>query len=370
MFESNRELLGLCYDTLKEIRDGFYIVSNQGLYGVIDAGNKVIIKIKNEDIIQIGETLYIEENKRRGYKPYSTIDFKAKSKEEKFFTMKRFSDNAYMVSNYELFYRETFGILNNQEELVLPMIYTSIWISSKNSMYDYIKARTIIGETADMPADKLSFIIMNREYTKADCLAAIETELEGTQIVATEYKSKYTYGDMGLTFKYQLRYNGKLIGKKFDGIQTRSALKSYGIMQTYLNSKTGLIYNNGEELVPAEFEDVQYIGNGITVVKGSKGYGTFVNGKEVISRGFLEGTYIMRSIPITMGIKGDKQYFIGNNGYIYERIEEAFPIYKSKIDANVNMMCLYGTWVFINNYLERITSLDNKFKDITQWEKI
>lgn len=370
MFESNRDILGLCYDSIEEIRDGFYIVKDDKGYKIIDAGNNKILGPYINKIIHIGNKVFI--NKDGMYQPYDIFNFNQEVGQY-YSTIEPFAENAYVVSTD---YMGLKGIINANAQLVLPVAYKNIWISRQDSTHDFIKARLSYKDFEYANAADISYIIMDKNYTNPDCYFALETDIEGTQIVVSSLKkTHYKYGGVSLDVKYKLRYNGKIVGDELSSIMVRDSLKSFGLVQTYQFSKnkttTGLSKVTGEIIVPFDkYLDVQYIGNGITIVKGENGYGTYSDGKEIVEVGKMPNTFILGNIPITATIIDDKQYYVGNDGNIYDKLEMAFPIYKSKIDNNVNLICLYGNWIYVTNNLSRIINIDSKLKDNSLWVKI
>lgn len=373
MFESNRELLSLCYDSVVEIRDGYYIVGLDGKYGVADAGNKIAIKIENHNIEIIDELLFVEKRQGCGVYAYSANSFEP-SNTKPFNSLKRFTEDAWIVSNDE----SNLGILNSKGQLMLPEIYSHIWKCGSNSQYDFLKLRLSAVKLfrcgrQNPTNDKMSYIRVNKSYTEFDGYFAIETDNEQVQIVATSIENNNKYN---IDCKYRLRLDGSLVGPEFDSMLMRNGLKQLGLIQTYndinrVETYTGIMKFNGEELVPCDrYNDVQYIGNGIAIVSKEKKHGTFVKGSEVVPVGTLDRISILNTIPLSVGFIKEKLYYIGNDGNIYEKIEEAFPIYKSKLDNNINLLCMYGTWIYVTNELKMIRSVPLDIQDKHQWIKL
>ena len=83
----------------------------------------------------------------------------------------------------------------------------------------------------------------------------------------------------------------------------------------------------------------------------------------------IDSVSILKGTPVTVCTIGDNKYYIGNDGNIYSKINDAFPIYKCNIDNNINLMNLYGNWILVDNSLNIIEG-DGRVNINSGWTKI
>lgn len=387
IYDSKRDLLGLLYDSIDEICDGLYIVTINGETGIVDANNTVKIPFGTNEIFKTATTVLICENDEDYFwTEYSVKDFKKTGNSyltvyeiPQYGSNKR--DRAYVVEDK---YGKR-GLINKYGDLVLPTIYDSIYRARSSSNKEYVKARVFPREpikfatkqfTGEKATDE-SYIIFDANYTNPDCLFAEESGIDGIHIVATSLlKDKEHFGFYNRKcFKYKIRVNGKIVGKEYDDIMTRLPLHSHKLFETYTykDNKTymGLIDADGRELVESDkYTKVDYIGNGLSIVKNDNGYGTVLNNEVITPVGITDNIYMLASIPIMSFTKDNIQYYVGNNGVCYSSILDAFPIYKSKFDNNINLINLYGVWIYVDNKLNRLFNIPKEFKDKMAWIKM
>lgn len=376
MYESNMQLLGMCYDSIEEIRDGYYVAALNGKKQIIDAGNNVIVdNIKGKVVCGIGNKLYIEQD-------YAYYEYDARTFERirlsEYEGFERISPYAWRVKSNRRAYN-AYGLINSEGIEVLPCIYKYIYIYSSRSTHDYLKVmlhryfEDSIYENHHIDKDEVSYLIVDKQYRKTDCLMAIETGIPCLQLVITDVK----ISDCRWQSKQAIRYNGKIVGNEYDGIMVRKGLDRLGLLQTYKKvdgkNTTGYVRFDGTEVVPiGKYKLISYIGNGITIVENDDGFGTYINNQEVVKAGTLSNYYITNNIPVAMGIVNEHHKFIGNDGRLHDKISDAFPIYQSKINQSIYLICLYGTWLYVDSNLNRIDDsiLTKDIKTKEQWIKV
>ncbi len=375
MFENNRDILRLCYDSLIEIRDGLYCVSLNGIQKIINENNKVLLdNIKGHVIAGFKNHFYIDNPDNVRSNIYN-IDTAVKVSESDFYNFRQIADDAWIVSNYM---HGGIGLINSDEKLLLPCEYRYIKLNKATSTKNYLYVRPISEDFLDQQEKlgyKYSYIIADKHYEDIDCHAAIESGIDGTEICI------HNLGDLH-NRRYQLRTNGKLVGKEYDGIIPRMSLGSHRLLQTHTKTTrfafqytTGLVFNDGIELVPSKYDYVEYIGNGLALIKDKDGYGTYSSNHEVIETGIIKDYEIATNIPIVMCSiteNGYKDLMIGNDGKLYKSVEMAFPTYRSKINQSIYLLCIYGIWVYTDINLKPINNklISKELKDRTQWIKL
>lgn len=365
MFEGNREILRLCYDSVEEIRDGYYIVSLNNEFGVVDAGNNIKIPLEFKNGVIAGNTFYLRSKETLDYEQYSSETLEATGKH--LYKIEKFDDNAWKIKSDMDGIR--WGLMNSSGKHILPCIYSSIYIYRKSGNRVYLNVTLGEDSYRFLPKDEKealqkekSFIITDNTYEKVDCYYAEETGIPDVQKVAVSCK-KYAY--YNYKFKYSIRVRGKVISSSFDDILVRTALKQYGLIETY--SKTGDITTKGyidtdgnEVIKSTSYSDVGYVGNKIFWVKNCNGYGTYSNGQEVIKAGTLDNIGILRSIPIMYTVKDGVTLYIGNDGHAYSNIAQAFPIYKYRQEQGINRVHMYGHRVYVDNNFNRLYKIGNE----------
>ena len=373
MYENNRELLGLCYDSVTEIRDGFYLVVLDGKFGVVDAGNHTWIDLEYIDGVVTRNKLYLKEAYDLDYIAFDIKTFKKTG--DKLYSIQKFDDGAWLISDARMQY----GLMNSDGENVLPCMYCNIYIAYRTSSHVYLNVKThdmkyYYEEPGDMdPKDKKAYVIVDKNYQKADCLFAEETGVPNIQKVAVGHRRLADW--FGNRLKYSLRIHGKVLNCMFDDILVREALKVHNLFETYTlvgnHFTKGYIDVNGNEIVPTlRYTNAEYIGNRVFWVKTSDGYGTYKDGQEVIPVGTIDNINILRKIPITYTIKDGLAIYIGNDGHGYSNIAQAFPIYKHTKFPNINKMNLYGNIVYIDNEFNRLMRIDTGVINSNDWVQI
>lgn len=380
MYEDKKYLLGLCYDDIEEVCDGIYYVKDRKNHKIIDYNNNILRdNIKGKVITGINNRVYIENN-IGSFHEYEAQTLQLVHK-DKFCDMNRLSENAWRVS-----YNSTggHGVLNKENNLVIPCAYSSIYVYSRTSSCEYLKVKplsylsSIICEDY-RKASGAAIIRVDNNYRECDCYYAYPTEIPDVEIAVSSLNMNYGKEEC----KYKIRAYGKVVGKEYDSIVTNLSLDKLGMLRTYSKRNdakktytTGLININGDEIVPSDrYTRVTYIGNGISVVGTTEnGYGTYVAGKEVVKSGMIKAWIILGEIPIANAILNncDEKLYIGNDGHLYSRIEKAFPLYKSKVDESIYLICLYGTWLYMNDKFRRIdpNKLEGGIKSKDKWIKL
>lgn len=404
MFENDLAILSLCYDDVQVVTSGIYIVKEEGKYGVIDNKNNTLLDKKYYDIVHIGNILYCKDSASINYVLISLDNFSLLPQKNSIQSIKRISEHGYVLD-------VDYGrkcLVNSRGEEVLPPIYDSIWVNGRQSNKEFIKAIPMYDlRMQGKTKSEIACVVVDKLYTKADCLVAYETEKPDLQVVVTHYNT-FNNGRIlpnGVKAKYRLRVNGVIVGKEYDSIMVRHSLLSSNLVEVYTGKmgkmRVGLMRMDGTEVVEAEkYNFVSYIGNGITVVGIDNKFGTVVDGREVeeINTNNMEeanldndtgsikypgesldssnssneftGFNILQNIPIAVLFKNNTQYYIGNDGVAYKNISSAFPIYQSIIDPTIYLINIYGTWLAVDKDLNRIGHINKEVSDVYKWKKV
>lgn len=379
------DMLNLIYDKVEVVSNDRFLVYSNGTKKIIDSSNNKIMDIPDKDVVVgIGSDVYIGVPDC-GYSAYDNVTLKRK-RESKYKSFNKIDDNAWVVTSDSIEYNAK-GLINSSGAELLPCIYKYIYLYSKRSNQSYLKAKFHDGLTPwDSPLyksryggeqeDNTSYIIADSNYTTVDCLGARETGIDNIQIIVSSIKYRKFSQIIG---KYKIRNMGKVVGREYDDLLVRRGLIDSGIIQSFTKhdtyNTTGYINLNGEEIVRSDlYNSITYIGNGITIVGDKNGYGVMKNSIEVVPVGTIESHYISINIPITIGIVNSKELYIGNDGRLYEQVTDAFPIYRSLIDQTVYLICLYGTWLYVDRLLNTINKQDPRItpqlRDKRQWVKV
>lgn len=260
-------------------------------------------------------------------------------------------------------------LINSDGNTLIPGVRGTMYLARSTSVADWIRVKPY----GHLLTDNFGWgeVRVDKEYTRADGIFALTTQIVGIDVV---YTSK-TYDSS----KVRLRNNGVLVGKEYSSILPRRALISQGLVQVFKeknlshDNTTGYIDFNGNEIVEPIYDWVEFIGNGITITKTDKGYGTLVNGKVIINNGDINECFVTKTgVPMHTTIVKGIQFYIGNDGHAYSDVRMAFPIYKSTVDNNVYLMCLYGNWIYIDKDFNLINrnKLSAEIQCKTNWVKL
>ena len=370
MNEQVKSLLGLCYDSVQEISDDLYIVKLGKTTSIVNENNDTLFSVDIDSVIPIWNHRIAVgyEGLWRVYK-IDTVSNKIDIDKEanSYIVIIKILDNCWLVrKDYEYGY----GLINNYGELVIPEVCRSIYVKGRsgNKIYWSVKILNYNSDEFGLPPDNnYSCVISDEDCRNFDCIEAVQSHNPSVDIVTVS--AKFDAYNINCLRKQRLRVDGRLVGKEYDEIVENYSLNEYGIYRTYKYKDnkhkacyTGLIDINGNELVECKYNTADYIGNGVFLVSDNNGYGTVVNGQEVIPNGSFPSKYIFTGhAPMQCLIDTESNiYYIGNDGKAYKDVGEAYPIYKSTVNSEINIMCLYGKWIYVDNKFRIINSISDK----------
>lgn len=363
----NTDLLKLLYNRVYELdKDRVAVIDDEKRLRIIDESNNTLFeKDSCEDcIVSIKGSIFVLRTNGR----YEGYDSHTYSKSNLYYIrMDAVSDKGFIVEDLD----GSVALINTNNEKVIEPIFGKIWLYRKTSMADWFRVKPYgVNIREDY---ELSEIRVEKDYTKADGIYAYNLGIPELDIVIV---SDTIYGKR----RVRLRNNSEIVSKEYSDIVKRRALINHGMLQVFNECTTGgkkgyltgYIDFKGNEIVNPKYLDVEYIGNGITIVKDENGYGTVVNGNEVIQTGKINKCSLYDKIPMSITIVDGVQFFIGNDGHAYSNVKMAFPIYISTVLDNLYLMCLYGNWIYIDENFNVISEkgLPAEAKDNTKWTKL
>ena len=371
------DLLKLCYESVVGLGKGLYLVEQEHDIGIVDKENNVVYEFINKhfnSIIPGGENFIFIEESCGEFTVYTLEPFRKTDKV--WLDVKRATEYSWIVRAKKL---GGYGLMNALGKIILPCRYSILFrrfgaASNRelftgalmNNRYDAINYNQL-RYLEESEGIKYSSIILNKECTSFDCYEAVESGIDGVQIVTTGFDR---FGPMeNLSKRKKSRINGIIVGKDYSDFLVEKNLLRFGMIRTYnynsheKYSYTGIVDLDGDEIVGCtKYNLCDYIGNGIFAIGNREGAGVYADGTEIVTVGTLKQTYpLIGKVPVQMAItQEDEQVMIGNDGNTYRNLEEAFPLYKSTVADDVYLINVYGNWVYMDSKLNIITNISDK----------
>lgn len=358
------DLLGIIYDKVAMIDNQCFVVKDSSGIKFLNQEGEALFTYNSGIDFEAGISgrVYIEDGRKGYLKCFSSTDFK-RLKQFDCLEIKKIADHGFVIEDFEF----KKSLVNDNGKVLIADIRI-LYVARSTSTADWIRVKPY----QINPNDNYAWgeVRVDKEYTTTDGMYAFTTQIPGIDLVVTSDVDKPT--------RMRLRNNGIVVSKEYSSIIPRRNLISRRLVQVYerngLNTYTGYIDFEGNEVVKPEYNWIQYIGNGITITKTSSGYGTVMNGKTVIKNGCIKECNVTnKGVPIHATIVNGIQFYIGNDGHAYNDVRQAFPIYKSTVCENVYLMCLYGSWIYIDqdfNLLQQDKIQDARIKCNTNWVKL
>ncbi len=322
------------YFSYNYISDDIIIVSKavdlSVLFGVVDINGNEIIPFEYGYIDWLGNDKFSFSNEIDGKRGIIDID-KNVMIEPTYDNIFAYSEGFAVVSNNEYFYQAKFGCINENGELIVPVIYENmdsfkdgfakICVDEGDRHYGYINTK---GE-----------IIVNPEY---DILGEF---IDGIALVCYSTPAQNRYGYINESGELITEVNFNDAGDFVDGLARVQVINgimdgysagfinqsgervidfdydqvgdfSEGYASVYLNGKCGVINTLGEEVIAKEYDSISCFENGYAVAVKNGKTGLINIENEVI-------------IPFVF----DNLYVFSENEYIAEK-EGSFGIYNEK----------------------------------------